>query len=64
MYIVSERCSEGIRLVGGDRSIEGRVEVCGNGEWGTVCDDNWDSNDGDVVCAQLGFGPGIINPHN
>ena len=48
------RLSNGTQLVQG-RLLNGRVEVCMNGRWGSVCDDHWDAVDAGVVCEQQGF---------
>ena len=49
-------CQQGaVRLTGSNVSSEGRVEICFNNQWGTVCDDDWDTMDATVVCKQLNY---------
>ena len=56
-------CHDGdVRLVNGRQPNEGRVEVCFNETWGTVCNDispyyygDWNQSEADVVCKQLGY---------
>ena len=48
-------CKDGdVRLVGGSTEYEGRVEVCINRVWGTICDRYWYTQDSNIVCKQLG----------
>ena len=48
-------CTQGaIRLQGGT-ATQGRVEICNNNIWGTVCDDRWDTVDARIACLQLGL---------
>ena len=41
--------------MGGSDRYEGRVEICWNETWGTVCDGFWTTIDGNVACRQLGL---------
>ncbi|CAC5390291.1 DMBT1 [Mytilus coruscus] len=44
-----------IRLVGGTGSYEGTIEININGEWGTICDKQFDINDANVICRMAGY---------
>ena len=49
-------CVEGeVRLINGEDESEGRIELCINHAWGTICGSHhWATTDSNVVCKQLG----------
>ena len=53
---VPDECQTGqVRLGNNATGVIGRVEVCVDGRWSTVCDSGWDYRDAVVVCTQLGL---------
>ena len=49
-------CAQGdIRLQGSNSSDSGRVEMCLNNIWGTICDDLWGATEARIACIQLGL---------
>ena len=49
-------CEDGdLRLVNGSSDTEGRVEICMNNTYGTICDNRWDFLDAQVACRQLRY---------
>ena len=55
-FLYIDICLNGhVRLAGGKDAIEGRVEICSNGVWGTIDHNHWDNHDATVACRQLGL---------
>uniref|UniRef100_A0A8C6MJE9 Scavenger receptor cysteine-rich type 1 protein M130 n=1 Tax=Moschus moschiferus TaxID=68415 RepID=A0A8C6MJE9_MOSMO len=56
-------CSDGsdleMRLMNGGNRCSGRIEIKFQGQWGTVCDDNFNLDHASVVCKQLGCGSAV-----
>ena len=56
VFSTEDTCVEGdVRLMGGSDAKEGRVEICRENVWGTVCNDSWTDANSLVVCTQLGL---------
>ena len=70
LFSLTTECCENINCSHGDLRIrscnddsaqlfrEGRLEVCVNSTWGTICDKAYSSRDAQVACAQLGYDDG------
>ena len=55
-FLIERECNDTeVQLVDSQSPYDGRVEICIDGVWQTVCDDNWDKRDAAVVCRQLGY---------
>ncbi|KAF6211152.1 hypothetical protein GE061_014267 [Apolygus lucorum] len=50
-----------VRLIGGQTSNEGTLEVFVNNQWGTVCNNGWNRRAASLVCNQLGL---VLNPND
>ena len=46
-----------MRLSGSYVENAGRIEVCVEETWTSLCDDSWDFKDAQVVCRELGYSP-------
>uniref|UniRef100_A0A668U0G0 SRCR domain-containing protein n=1 Tax=Oreochromis aureus TaxID=47969 RepID=A0A668U0G0_OREAU len=55
--IVNLACSDSVRLLNGSSLCSGRLEVKSNQSWSSVCEADFDQQDAEVVCRELGCGP-------
>ena len=53
---MSHNCTHGsLRFVDGNVKHEGRLEICINGLWGTICNNDWRDSDSRIACKQLNY---------
>ncbi|XP_039652107.1 scavenger receptor cysteine-rich type 1 protein M130-like, partial [Perca fluviatilis] len=63
-YFLDLTCSDSVRLVNGTSLCSGKLEVKTNQStqrWSSVCEDDFDQQDVEVVCRELGCGaPSVL----
>ena len=58
LLLLNLDCTDGETRIVNDISNEmfaGKIELCINGQWGSICDDGWSYNEAHVVCSQFGY---------
>ena len=56
IFITAESCFHGrARVRGSSSEMVGRIEVCIQEKWRTICSNQWKEEDARVLCHQLGF---------
>ncbi|XP_053177482.1 scavenger receptor cysteine-rich type 1 protein M130-like [Scomber japonicus] len=59
--MVELTCSDSVRLVNGTSLCSGRLEVKSEQSWSSVCEADFDQQDAEVVCRELGCGtPSVL----
>uniref|UniRef100_A0A668U4F2 SRCR domain-containing protein n=1 Tax=Oreochromis aureus TaxID=47969 RepID=A0A668U4F2_OREAU len=56
-FVLDLTCSDSVRLLNGSSLCSGRLEVKSNQRWSSVCEADFDQQDAEVVCRELGCGP-------
>ena len=55
LCIISVCVQSSVRLQDGPNEQSGRVEICFNNVWGTICSNGFGAVDAGVLCRQLGY---------
>ena len=53
----TDPCQDGDVRVSEGTPQDGFLEYCVDGYWGVVCGNNWDNNEAEIACRQLGYQP-------
>ncbi|XP_051255595.1 scavenger receptor cysteine-rich type 1 protein M160-like [Dicentrarchus labrax] len=59
-YSLEITCSDSVRLLNGTSLCSGRLEVKSNQSWSSVCEEDFDLRDAEVVCRELGCGAPLV----